>query len=52
MTIKKIAVIHTSPATVESLTTLIKQEFGEIEVVNILDDSILKDLIQKIMRNS
>ena len=47
MKIKKLVVIHTSPATVESLTSLIKQEIGKVEVVNILDDSILKDLIQK-----
>ena len=47
MKIKKLVVIHTSPATVESLTSLIKQEIGKVEEVNILDDSILKDLIQK-----
>lgn len=45
MVIKKIAIIHTSPATVQSLTSLIKEVIGEIKVVNLLDDSILNDLI-------
>lgn len=44
---KKVAVIHTTPATIDSLTSLIKQEMEDVEVVNILDDSILIDMIHK-----
>lgn len=44
---KKVAVIHTTPATIDSLTSLIKKEIGDVEVVNILDDSILPDMIHK-----
>jgi Asp/Glu/hydantoin racemase len=42
---KKIAVIHTTPATIDSLTSLIKNEIKDVKVVNILDDSILIDMI-------
>jgi Asp/Glu/hydantoin racemase len=45
--IKKIAVIHTTAATIESLSKLIKQVIGEVEIINILDDSILKDMIHR-----
>lgn len=44
---KRVAVIHTTPATIESLTLLIKQEMEDAEVTNILDDSILVDMINK-----
>jgi len=44
---KKLVVLHTTPATIESLTALIKQEICEIKVVNIMDDSILDDMIHK-----
>ena len=41
---KKIGLIHTTQATVSSLTTLAKEVIGNVEVVNILDDSILGDM--------
>lgn len=44
---KKVGVIHTTPATINSLTTLIKEKIDNIEVVNILDDSILGDMIKQ-----
>lgn len=44
---KKVAVIHTTSATIDSLTSLIKREIEDVEVVNILDDSILPDMIHK-----
>jgi Asp/Glu/hydantoin racemase len=43
----KIAVIHTTPATIEGLTSLIKAEFSDVKVINILDDSMLDDMIQQ-----
>ena len=42
----KIVLIHTTLATVKSLTALIKQEMENAEVVNILDDSILGQVIE------
>lgn len=41
---KKIGVIHTTKATVDSLTELIKSKIEDVEVYNILDDSILRDM--------
>lgn len=41
---KKIGLIHTTPATVASLTDLVKELIEDVEVVNILDDSILPDM--------
>lgn len=41
---KKIGVIHTTKATVDSLTELIKSKIEDAEVYNILDDSILRDM--------
>lgn len=41
----KIAIIHTTPVTVESLQNLIKEKDPELEVINIVDDSILPELI-------
>lgn len=42
---KKIAIIHTTPVTVESLKQLVAEEIGpDCEVVNLLDDSILPEL--------
>lgn len=40
----KIGIIHTTPATVASLRTLVEKEIPEAEVIDILDDSILKDM--------
>ncbi len=42
---KKIAIIHTTSATINSLNELIKKKIQNIEVINFLDDSILKDMI-------
>lgn len=41
----KIALIHTKPLTVESLQNLIEENDSEVEVINIVDDSILPELI-------
>lgn len=41
---KKIGVIHTTKATVDSLTELIQSKIEDAEVYNILDDSILRDM--------
>lgn len=43
---KKLTVIHTTSKTIDSLNSLIKENIEDIEVVNILDDSILGDMIQ------
>jgi len=45
MTPKKLAILHTTPVTVESLKALVAEEIGpDCEVVNLLDDSILPEL--------
>lgn len=41
---KKIGIIHTTPATVSSLSALVGELIDGAEVVNILDDSILDDM--------
>ncbi len=41
---KKIGVIHTTPATLQSTEELIKKIIEDAEVMNILDDTILKDM--------
>ena len=41
---KKIGIIHTTPATIASLNALVKEKISDTEVVNILDDSILGDM--------
>lgn len=41
----KIALIHTTPVTVDSLKKLIEAKDSEIEIINIVDDSILPELI-------
>ncbi len=45
---KKIAIIHTTKATVDSLNKLIKENISDVEVINILDDSILNDMINNV----
>ena len=42
--VKKIGVIHTTPATLQSTEALIKRLIDGAEVMNILDDTILKDM--------
>lgn len=44
LAMKKIGLIHTTPATIQSLLTLAREVIGEVEVINILDDSILGDM--------
>lgn len=41
---KVIGVIHTTPATVQSTTQLIKDNIEDVKVMNILDDTILGDM--------
>ncbi|MEC9490144.1 MAG: aspartate/glutamate racemase family protein [Halanaerobiales bacterium] len=41
----KIALIHTTPVTVELLQNLIKEKDPDLEIINIVDDSILPELI-------
>lgn len=41
---KKIGIIHTTPATIPSLKALVEEKIGGAEVINILDDSILGDM--------
>ncbi|ADQ14124.1 aspartate/glutamate racemase family protein [Halanaerobium hydrogeniformans] len=41
----KIALIHTTPVTVESLKNLIKAGAPDLKIINIVDDSILPELI-------
>lgn len=41
---KKIGIIHTTPATIAGLNALVKEKIPDTEVVNILDDSILGDM--------
>jgi Asp/Glu/hydantoin racemase len=43
--VAKIALIHTTPVTVDSLNKLLKEKEPEIENINIVDDSILPELI-------
>lgn len=41
---KKIGIIHTTPATIASLNQLVKEKMPDTEVINFLDDSILGDM--------
>jgi len=41
----KIALIHTTPVTVNSLNKLLKERHADLEIINIVDDSILVELI-------
>jgi aspartate/glutamate racemase len=42
--VKKLAIIHTTPVTVDSLKELAREVVGEIEIINFVDDSILPQL--------
>jgi len=45
MTKRKLAIIHTTPVTIDSLKSLVQEEIGpDCEVINLLDDSILPEL--------
>lgn len=41
---KKIAIVHTTPVTIESLKALINETVPDCEIVNFVDDSILPEL--------
>lgn len=41
---KKVGVIHTTPATLQSTTKLINDNLSDVLVMNILDDTILSDM--------
>ena len=41
---KKVGVIHTTPATLQSTTKLINDNISDVQVMNILDDTILSDM--------
>lgn len=41
---KKLVIIHTTPATIDSLGKLVREILGECQVVNLLDDSILPEI--------
>ncbi|MFW6007598.1 MAG: aspartate/glutamate racemase family protein [Halanaerobiales bacterium] len=43
---KKLAIIHTTPVTINSLKKLVNQHIPECEIINFLDDSILPQLIK------
>lgn len=43
--VSKIAIIHTTPVTVSLLEKLIKNKDSKIEIMNVVDDSILPELI-------
>ena len=40
----KIGIIHTTKATIDSLGELVKEIVGDVDVIHILDDSILPDM--------
>lgn len=42
----KVGIIHTTPATIASLGKLAESILDDTELINILDDSILKDMIE------
>lgn len=44
---KKIGIIHTTPATVAALGELVREMIPDVQVVNLLDDSILGDMRDK-----
>ncbi|MDO4292512.1 MAG: aspartate/glutamate racemase family protein [Eubacteriales bacterium] len=41
---KKLGIIHTTPATIASLNSLVREIIGDVEIINFLDDSILGDM--------
>ncbi|WP_223591781.1 aspartate/glutamate racemase family protein [Neobacillus bataviensis] len=43
---KKLAIIHTTPVTIEPLKDLAKKIIGDCEIINLVDDSILPQLGQ------
>lgn len=45
---KRLAIVHTTPATVESLKALANELLPDYQVINFVDDSILPDLVEDI----
>ncbi len=43
---KKVVIVHTGPVTVQPLNQLKQELLGETEIVNIVDDSLLKDVMK------
>ncbi|MFR3430083.1 MAG: hypothetical protein ACLTTH_08325 [Holdemanella porci] len=41
---KKIVMIHTSPVSLNDLKALVKQYMPDVELVNIIDDSLLEEV--------
>lgn len=41
---KSIGIIHTTPATIDSITKLVQEIIPEAGIINVMDDSILKDM--------
>lgn len=44
---KKITIIHTTVATISSIPTLLQQQYKNLSVINILDDSLLNEIKEK-----
>lgn len=44
---KKLTIIHTTTATITTIPQLIHQEYESLDVVNLLDDSLLNEIKQK-----
>ena len=43
---KKVAILHTTPVTLEPLKAIANRIMPDVEIVNILDDSLLKDVVK------
>ena len=41
---KKIVMIHTSPVSLNDLKELVKEKMPDVELVNIIDDSLLEEV--------
>ena len=41
---KKMAIIHTSAVSLQDLTTLCQEIMPEVEIINIIDDSLLAEV--------
>ena len=41
---KKLAIIHTTPVTVPAIKALVLERTSEVEVINLLDDSMLPEI--------
>ena len=41
---KKLAILHTTPVTVPSMKKLVEERTDQVEVINLLDDSMLPEI--------